>query len=146
MIFQELDFSCGPASIVNALRCLGYKKTEKSILKISNTNSQNGTSEEDMVRVLMSLGFEVKRHEQGNFEKAWKWLCKQLKNGNPVIISVKNWQHYVAVIGVIGEKIIITDSGDRNENGILVLDKLKLKRFWHNRIEKLYTGMAIRKS
>lgn len=145
MIYQELDYSCGPAAIVNALRCLGIKKTEKTILKTSNTNSKNGTSEEDMIRVLTDLGFCIRKHEQGQYEKAWKWLHNKLKAGSPVIISVRNWQHYVAAIGVMGDRIIIADSGDKKENGVLVLNKAKLKKFWYHRRERLYTGLAIEK-
>lgn len=146
MKYQELNYSCGPASIVNALRSLGIKKTEKSIRKTSNTNPKNGTSEEDMIRVLTDLGFRIRKHEQGQFVKAWKWLHNKLKSGSPVIISVRNWQHYVAAVGIIGDRIIIADSAGPNaENGILILDKAQLKKFWYHKREKLYTGLAIEK-
>lgn len=143
MKYQELDYSCGPASIINALRCFGIKKTEKQILKTSNTNSANGTSEEDMIRVLTGLGFHIKKHEQSNLDKAWRWLRNRLKDG-PVIISVNNWQHYVAVIGRIGERVIIFDSGGPNkENGVKIFSKKELKKFWYHRSERLYTGLAL---
>jgi len=147
MKYQQLPYSCGPASIVNALRCLGVRKAEKTIRKTSNTNPKNGTSEEDMIKVLTDLGFRISKHEQGKFDKAWKWLHSRLKDGNPVIISVRNWQHYVAAIGIIGEKIIIADPdyANKKENGILILNKRRLKKFWYHTNEKLYTGLAIEK-
>ena len=148
MKFQQLAYSCGPASIVNALRCFGIRKAEKTIRKTSNTNPKNGTSEEDMIRVLTDLGFRVNKHEQGNFTKAWKWLHTQVREGHPIIISVRNWSHYVAVIGSIGDRIIIADpdgASHKKENGILVLNKRRLKKFWYHTTEKLYTGLAIEK-
>jgi len=147
MKYQELPYSCGPASIINALRCFGIKKAEKTIRKTSNTNPHNGTSEEDMIRVLTGLKFCVRKHEQGQYSKAWKWLYNKLKSGSPVIISVRNWQHYVAAIGIIGNRIIIADPdyGDKEENGILIFDKAKLKKFWYHTREKLYTGLALEK-
>lgn len=147
MKYQQLPYSCGPASIVNALRCFGIRKAEKTIRKTSNTNIKNGTSEDDMIRVLTDLGFDVNKHEQGQYAKAWKWLHNRLKDGNPVIISVRNWSHYVAAIGIIGDKIIIADPdyGNKKENGVLVLNKRRLKKFWYHSGEKLYTGLAIEK-
>ena len=148
MKFQQLPYSCGPASIINALRCFGIRKAEKTIRKTSNTNTKNGTSEEDMIRVLTNLGFRVNKHEQGQYAKAWKWLHNKLKDGNPVIISVRNWSHYVAAIGIIGDKIIIADpdgSSTKSENGVLVLNKRRLKKFWFHTNQKLYTGLAVEK-
>lgn len=148
MKFQQLPYSCGPASIINALRCFGIRKAEKTIRKTSNTNTKNGTSEEDMIRVLTDLGFHVKKHEQGRYPKAWKWLYNRLKDGSPVIISVRNWSHYATAIGVIGDKIIIADpdgGSAKSENGILVLNKRRLKKFWYHINQKLYTGLALEK-
>lgn len=147
MKYQQLPYSCGPASIVNALRCFGIRKAEKTIRKTSNTNPKNGTSEEDMIRVLTHLGFTVNKHEQGQYVKAWKWLHNRLKDGSPVIISVRNWSHYVAAIGLIGDRIIIADPdyGNKKENGVLVLNKRQLKKFWYHTGEKLYTGLALEK-
>ncbi len=149
MKFQSLDYSCGPASVINALRCLGIRKTEKQILKVSNTNCKNGTDEKDMIRVLTDLGLRVIKHEQGNLAKAWKWLNNRIKDGNPIIISINNWAHYVTVIGAIGDRVIIFDPDGKGipgkENGVYVLNKRQLKKKWLHTTQKLYTGLAIEK-
>ena len=149
MKYQSLSYSCGPAAIINALRCFGIKKTEKQILKISNTSNKIGTSEENMVNALTILGFHVIKHEQERLGKAWKWLCNQLSNGRPVIISINNWAHYVTAIGIIGDRIILFDPyglGEiANENGVFVLNKKQLKKKWYHTNKRLYSGLAIDK-
>ena len=144
MKFQQLPYSCGPASIVNALRCFGVRRAEKTIRRACKT-TQEGTNEEDIVRVLTDLGFHATKHEQGKYAKAWKWLYNKLKEGSPVILAVRNWSHYVTAIGLMGDRIIIadSDSDSKTENGFLVLNKRRLKKFWYHADQKLYSGLAV---
>lgn len=150
MKFQKLQYSCAAASLSNVLRIYGKKYSEKTIRKLANTTKQ-GTSEEDMVKAITTLGFSVSAVEKTSYKECWNWLIDHLSQGHGVILSVNSWIHYVACIGFLGgsnPKVIVFDSDKqlkkvRAENGVFVLNQKQLKRIWFNRKEGLCHGLAI---
>jgi ABC-type bacteriocin/lantibiotic exporter with double-glycine peptidase domain len=146
MKFQSKPYSCGSASIRNALLALGIRKNEKTIMKLANTNDR-GTTEENIISAIQQLGFNPIKHEQQTFKRAWLWLHNRVRNGNPVILAVNNWGHWMIAFALLGnDRIVVFDSDKATsgkENGVLVWSKRQLKKKWFNANEKLYSGLAI---
>ena len=72
-------------------------------------------------------------------EEAWTWMLGSVHQGRSVILCVQNWEHWVAVIGTLGQTILLADSSqeypNQLENGILVLNKEKLLHLWRYHLE-----------
>ncbi len=142
MKFQTTPYSCGPAAVVNALRCLGIKVKEKEARRVAGTTKKHGTGSEGIVRAVNKwargdpfdvVGFDAALSQIGDM-----WL--------PAIICVNGWDHWVTVIGttVKGSYIIAdpsTGRRNRSENGIKILTERSLKKMWaHGRT---YSGVTV---
>lgn len=149
MKIQKTKYTCGPASIVNVLKCFGINTKESVVRQYSDTDTC-GTEDAGVIKALEHFKFKVLQHEQDNYNKAWKWLRKQVLSGMPAIIAVENWGHYVAIIGVIGNKVVMFDpsysQNNKKENGVYVLSKIELDLVWKNKYNSLYTGLAVKRS
>ena len=72
MKFQKYEWSCGPASVVNALRCFGIKVAESKVTPIAGT-------------IPPSRCEHCKEYQQADFARTckkskWKCKCTQCKN------------------------------------------------------------------
>lgn len=151
MKYQIRSYSCGSATIVNALKLLNTDIPETEVIKLANTNKEEGTPEPDMLRAIKKLGFAVGTHEDKSWQKSWRWLQDSIKKGQPVILAVDNWGHYVNVLANFStQKVILFDPAGsikpqvKKENGIFVLSKKELKERWLNNEENLYFGLCIK--
>ncbi len=104
IVKQDLDYSCGSASIATILNGYFQKNvTEKEILDIIN-KGDSMASFEDMQRALNNLGFENKGYAVSID------TLKKLKI--PVIIYIKhrNNDHFTVISGINDNFIRISDS------------------------------------
>ena len=124
MRIQEQKSSCGAASIINALRCVGKKVLERDARKLASTDS-DGTTEEGVLEALNSLGFRGEVFETYSVKHIKVTLKKYLDKGQPLIIACDDDTHWAVVAGRLGERFIVIDSErvKRNikENGSYVL-------------------------
>lgn len=145
--YQTTKYSCGPASIANALKCLGKKVQEKNIIKLSNTTKKLGTDEHGIIKAITELGYNNNSFTTTNNNIAWNWIKKELYNGNPVILCVYNWSHWITAIGIMGDLIILIDPArtkrNKKENGILTLNKRDLIKTWKNKQSKNFYAIQI---
>lgn len=140
MRFQRTDYTCGPASIVNALRALGIRISEGEIAALSKADPIDGVDENGLLRALRRLGYE---HEVLpdvlSSEEAWQWISSQLRAGHPAILSVENFTHWASAVGMLGEsRVIYVDpqeglESNRRENGVRSLTRSGLTRVWGSR-------------
>lgn len=149
MRYQKDPYSCGPAAIVNALRCFGRKVSELKVRGYTETTPESGTSEEGLVRAITALRFQAEPFEKPDPHWAVQFLRKALSSG-PVIICTQNAQHWVTVIGQIddGDRFIVADpiQTQRNlaENGMHVLSEKELLATWQCRApETGYYGIRV---
>ena len=84
--FQETLHAgmCGPASLKMVLSYYGVEKTEKELAELCGTDSDLGTSAEDLKRAAEQLGFTVEVKNDSTFDDIQRWLDKKV----PVIV---NW-------------------------------------------------------
>ena len=134
MDFQSKNYSCGAAAFVAALYSLGRVIRESAVRKRAGTNKEEGTSEEGLFKAAAYYGYECKRYKSKSEDASWRWLLRSLKKGNPVILCVEQWEHWVAAVGIFGDGVIVFDpsnvKGPRKHFGIKFLSKEKLKNIW----------------
>jgi ABC-type bacteriocin/lantibiotic exporter with double-glycine peptidase domain len=158
MRFQQKTFSCGAAAVVNALRCYGKRVPEKLIRTRAGTNKKDGTQEDHdpkdpsrigMKETLRSFGFFGNSFEEMTIKDAFKQLDVWIALGCPVVICVQHFEHWVVVVGKLGDdKYIIVDSSrwayNKQENGIHVMTRKRLTEFWKHYSKKVMSGFAVK--
>jgi len=150
MRYQKDSYSCGAAAVVNALRCFGKKISERNVRVFSRTTVEKGTDHHGIIAALRGLGFDGYEFETENKADAFASLKNCLKKG-PVILCTMNFEHWVTVIGMVGDwenSYIIVDPTrtvkNKKENGTQILTKKQLLKTWQTREGKLF-GIACTK-
>ena len=152
MRFQEEDFDCGPASLVNIAAAFGRKVSLARAGKVAGT-TESGTDEKGMLRGLSKLGFEGTEFQTSIQSEAMSWLKGQLLLGYPTILVVEKNDHWAIAAGLLGDRIVYIDSADyeqnKRENGIYVYSQRKVANLWKARWEgrriPCYYGISVRK-
>jgi len=152
MRFQQDEYSCGPAALVNAFRVLGKTYTQDQVASLCGT-SLDGTDEEELKRGVGLLGGywgENPFSTTVSGDSSLVWLRDNMKCRYPTLLCVDAWEHWVTLIGVCGARYIIFDpqktSRNIRENGIKVYSPRQLRsRWWKagDEIGKGYYGLAI---
>lgn len=103
IVKQDLDFSCGAASIATLLNNFyGQSFTEKEILiKIDKTMKK--ASFEDMQRIMPELGFEAK-----GYALPFEQLAK-LKIPVIVYLKYRKDDHFSVLRGINGDAVLLAD-------------------------------------
>lgn len=117
MKFQSNRASCGPASLSNALACLGIHRTEDELITLC-AQTPAGTS----VRALCKAIKQISTTEIPLFGEAVKWGKESdatiglwhyaSYRGRPVILCVDDFEHWVVAAGHLGERFVVIDSAD----------------------------------
>jgi len=95
---QETRFSCGPASIRNALLAFGYKFSERRLREIAGSDKWNGTSDKKIRKTLRHLGFKFKEFENKAAAAFKQRVIYNLKKGNKLIILTDHEDHWISVV------------------------------------------------
>lgn len=147
MNFQLPGGVCGPAAIVNTLRCFGVRVSQRKVKKLAGTDA-NGTDEFGMITALSELGFYGTEYLSKVKTEALTWLTHALGSG-PVIICVDGWGHWVTVIGKSADRFIVVDSSNtiynKRENGVHVYTGRDLIKRWYNKREGSLYAIAVAK-
>lgn len=133
IVKQDLDYSCGSASIATILNGYFQKNvTEKEILDIIN-KGDSMASFEDMQRALNNLGFENKGYAVSID------TLKKLKI--PVIVYIKhrNNDHFTVISGINDNFIRISDSSF----GQRILSIKQFKDIWETRKDDKLRGKIL---
>jgi len=106
--YQQRNYSCGPAAVRAALYVLGHSVQEATIRKWAKTTPE-GTDEHGIMRAIHQYGHGTTEFQSDLIGKSWEWLRSSLRRGRPVLICVKQWNHWETVIGTLGKKVIVFD-------------------------------------
>lgn len=146
--FQKRAGFCGPASVVNAFRCLGEKVPEVQIGAAAGCTPE-GCPPEKLTEAIRQFGHGAVSFETKDKNSAWGMLVASLRDGKPVIVLVMEWGHYVTVAGLLGDRVIMVDSTNtqRNkaENGVHVLSRREFMKRWFCSSEGAYCGISVGK-
>jgi predicted double-glycine peptidase len=121
---QTTDYTCGPASAVNALYELGIKASEGEIAILAYTSPRTGTSDDLLAKAI------EKRYSSEGITCTYRRFksVAELRGNCPVIVVTKYSfliDHYVTVIKVTDDKIIIANPSTGRE--VLTYDEFKDK-------------------
>jgi hypothetical protein len=93
-----------------------------------------------MIAGIRGLGLTATPHSSADVATAWAFVRSNAMEGRPTLICIDQWRHWVAVIGAVGNLVIIADPIDtksnRAENGIHALSRPRLLRRWRCRDEQ----------
>jgi len=125
---------CGPTALQNALRSLGLFISQEELVHLCNTSDEDGTDEKGMMQALDRLPVDYYQIHDFNGTAALSSLDCSLSCGEPAIICVDDWEHWVVVIGKLGVRYIIFDSTNddwnREEQGCWSVDADTLIKKW----------------
>lgn len=108
MRFQQTKSSCGPASLANAARAMGIERTEDELIELCHT-TPDGTTPRNLVKAanLISSGaFEVRERRP---EVAIAFLRDSCRAGRAGVALVDEGEHYVAIVGRLGQRFVVVD-------------------------------------
>jgi ABC-type bacteriocin/lantibiotic exporter with double-glycine peptidase domain len=109
--YQLHKSTCGPASLANAFEALGYHRTEEELRELSKGKGGEGTTYAGMKKAVVACGLGCKTIVEQRERNAMLALYYAIDNNMPVIIPIRNWEHWVAVVGKLGNNYIVVDSG-----------------------------------
>jgi ABC-type bacteriocin/lantibiotic exporter with double-glycine peptidase domain len=121
---QETRFTCGPASIRNALLAMGYVFSERRIRSFAGSDRENGTSEHKIFRALKGLGFKFKEFRNKN-ENAFKQrVIYNMKKGHKLIILTDHEDHWISVVDYSNKKLEVIDPEQKRIKTLLTPKEL----------------------
>lgn len=133
MRFQSLAWSCGPASIVNAARAFGKRVSEARVRKLAGT-TRDGTDEAGLISAMRSLGYTASSHWSADQTAAWSFVRANVLDGKPCLLCIDSWGHWVTVIGIVGDRVLLSDPANTQknvkENGLHSLSRRDLLKRW----------------
>jgi hypothetical protein len=107
---QHTDYSCGAAALRYALAFLGKSVGEKDLRTASRTTFW-GTDEAGIVKAARRYGCEAVVRNYRRFSAAFRSLMRYAQNGQPCILCVDKWMHWVAVAGANRNGVALFDPG-----------------------------------
>jgi hypothetical protein len=122
---QPNGYSCGVLVVSNALNALGIPASYEDIKRVSGCTSRYGTTREGVIRALVEFGATGTPYRTRKPDNAWKFVRRWAAT-TPLICLVDSYQHYFLVSGVIGDRVMVVDSGayiTGNEMGAFPYDK-----------------------
>ncbi len=118
MRYQTRSYTCGPASIVNALMLFGRVVPEAVVASLAGTTNA-GTSEHGLIKALRKLEYNPA------VIKSVRGVRNRVLDGTPVIVHLDEELHWVVIIGCLGKNFIAFDSDpsiyNKQENGVRVI-------------------------
>ncbi len=133
IVKQDLDYSCGAASVATMLNGYFQKSiTEKQVLEIMDKGDLMA-SFDDMQRALTTLGFHSKGYAV-SFD-----TLKTLKI--PVIVYIKHRKtdHFSVISGINDQFVQLSDPS----LGKVTLTKYQFLEMWNTRENDIYTGKIL---
>ena len=125
---QPYKYQCGPFALKYALVMLGQFENEREIGKKAGSTWWYGTDEIGLAKAAKSFNCKMKYFRRESPDDAIKALNEQLKQKLPCILSVDNWEHWVAVINQQQNKFIVVDSAF--DKVIIILSHAQLTKRW----------------
>lgn len=151
MELQQRKYSCGPAAVRAALYVLGHKVTEAALRKWAGTTSE-GTDERGILRAVHHYDHVGKEYQSESGKRSWDWLRDSIARGKPVLLCVDQWDHWVAVVGRLGTRVLLFDpdsTGRRRKkySGLELYTESELRARWgyhdNNGRKGIYYGISV---
>lgn len=150
MRFQMREWSCGPSALVNAIRAVGRRVAEGRIRKLAGTTQKLGTDETGLITATRELGYTAVSHSSADQTAAWAFIRANVLDGRPCLVCIDSWGHWVTVIGIVGDHVLLIDPARTKkniaENGVHSLSRRDIFKRWRCPTEdEPYFAIAIGK-
>lgn len=143
---QEKPWSCGPASLVLACEALGIEVSEANMRELTDAD-RDGADEHQMIDGAQDLGLIAAPYQTDNIDEAWDEIIDAITAGEPCILATEQWSHWVAAVGVAGDRVIVRDPVNTPENiarnGVWMLTKPELEKLWRRGVDHLYYAIIV---
>jgi hypothetical protein len=142
---QKTRYSCGAASLKYALTFLGQTVGEKEILKASRTTTR-GIDETGIIRAARRYGCVAVERSFRSFPVAYRHLIRYVQSGQPCILCVDSWKHWVTAAGGSRKGLALFDPG--SPKVAVLLQSSRLRTRWRfldrERGKEHYYFLAVR--
>jgi len=126
---QRTNYSCGAASLRYALTFLGTPFEEGDLMRWSKT-TKRGTDEDGIARAARRSGCVAVMRTFRSFPVAFRHLMRYVQSGQPCILCVDGWKHWVTVAGASRKGVVLFDPG---RQGVATLvQTARLKNRWRH--------------
>lgn len=139
MRMQDTAANCGPASLSNALQALGVSRTQAECETLCKTSGTEGTTSRGLQAGIKAVGRKSDIINERRADVALTFLRADLHAGRAAVLAVDKDEHWVAAVGLCGERFLIADPAD-NEL-VLSLSGDQLKSRWASPVR--YYGVVI---
>jgi ABC-type bacteriocin/lantibiotic exporter with double-glycine peptidase domain len=131
--YQQRAWSCGPAALVNAARAIGVRIAEGRVRALAGT-TEDGTDEDELIAATRGIGLKATPHHSADQNAAWAFVRANVLDGRPCVLCIDQWRHWVTVIGIVGDRVLLCDPNDtkknHGENGLYSMSRNDLFRRW----------------
>lgn len=125
---QDAQHNCGPYALRNALEAMGISRSAEELEKACGTSATNGTPTKGILKAAMKIeGCKPSILRETRRDVALLKLEHAVRRGRPVILCVQDGSHWVAVVGVLGERYLVADAADSELVLSLTVDELEAK-------------------
>jgi len=130
--FQRNFASCGTAALANALEALGIRRTEDELAPLCDSNVE-GTSPKGILKAIKAISTTELplRGDSLKTSEPLAWVLVQwylVNEGRPMILCVDEDDHWVAVVGSLGDRVVVIDGAETDL--VLFYDKDGLIERW----------------
>ena len=107
---QPNKWQCGPFALKYALVMLGRIVDEKKLVRIAGTHWWAGTDELKLARAAKVYDCQMRFVRRTSPYRAQRELLLSLKKGQPCLLCVDRWSHWITAVGAERGKFIFIDS------------------------------------
>jgi hypothetical protein len=107
---QPNKWQCGPFALKYALVMLGMIVDETKISRLAGSHWWAGTDEIKLARAAKAYDCTMQFIRRTDSHRAQRDLLLALKRGQPCLLCVDGWGHWITVIGAERNKFIFIDS------------------------------------
>jgi len=121
-------WQCGPFALKHALVMLGILADEKQITRIAGSEPSSGTDEVELGRAARKFGCDLRVVRRHDPDEARQELVACLKRGNPCLVCVEEWSHWITVVKEEKGRFILIDS--RKKAVLSIVPWRQFKNLW----------------
>lgn len=107
---QPNSWQCGPFALKHALLALGIFSHEDELARLAGSSETRGTNERQLKRAARLCGAQllVERHHDPGAARGT--LRTRLAGGQPVLLCLDQWEHWVTAVAADGSEVVVFDS------------------------------------
>lgn len=125
---QPNDFTCGPYALKHALTMLGVLAEPQQVSRLAKVHWWSGTDEVRLARAARAYKCDMPLVRILENAGARRAMVRSLSSGQPVIICVDSWEHWIVVVHHEKGRFVVIDS--REMPVVMVMTWRELARRW----------------